>query len=109
MSDLAKTKERKFVSGMNRRYKLIFSNPIAFQHGVRKDDWVKIDTHFTLNYPSNISDEAQTARNLEGIVSKDTQLKTLSIVDNVKEEIKKMKEEEENGFSDINFGGGANV
>lgn len=109
MSDLAKTKERKFVSGMNRRYKLIFSNPIAFQHGVRKDDWVKIDTHFTLNYPSNIADEAQTARDLEGIVSKDTQLKTLSIVDNVKEEIEKMKEEEESGFSDINFGGGTNV
>lgn len=110
MSDLAKTKERKFTSGMNRRYKLIFSNPISKEHGVQKDDWVKINTHFTLNYPSNIADEAQTARNLEGIVSKETQLKTLSIVDNVQNEIDKIKsEDEESGFSDIDFGGGANV
>ena len=29
MSNLAKTKERKFRSGMNRRYKLIFSNPAS--------------------------------------------------------------------------------
>lgn len=29
MSDLAMTKQRKFTSGMNRRYKLIFSNPVS--------------------------------------------------------------------------------
>ena len=29
MSNLEKTKERKFTSGMNRRYRLIFSNPVS--------------------------------------------------------------------------------
>ena len=34
MSNLALTKQRKFTSGMNRRYKLIFSNPVS---GMQKD------------------------------------------------------------------------
>ena len=42
MSNLEKTKERKFTSGMNRRYRLIFSNPVS---GMKKDDWVKIHPH----------------------------------------------------------------
>ena len=43
MSDLAMTKQRKFTSGMNRRYKLIFSNPVS---GMKKDDWVKLSYQF---------------------------------------------------------------
>ena len=82
MSNLAKVKERKFKSAMNRRYKLIFSNPVAQKNGVNADDWLKVNYHFTMNYPANISDEADVAQKLEGIVSKDTQLKVLSIVDN---------------------------
>lgn len=91
MSNLAKTKERKFRSGMNRRYKLIFSNPAS---GMQKDAWVGINCHFTQNFPANISDEADTAEKLEGIVSKETQLKTLSIVDNVQGEMEQIQEEE---------------
>lgn len=54
MSNLAKTKERKFTSGMNRRYKLIFSNPVS---GMKEDDWVKLHYHFTPNIPSNVLEE----------------------------------------------------
>ena len=43
--------------------------------------------------PRNIQDEAETAQKLEGLVSKEKQLSTLSIVDNPKEEIEKMEEE----------------
>lgn len=91
MSSLAKTKERKFTSGMNRRYKLIFSNPVS---GMKKDDWVKLQYHFTQNFPANVLEEAQTAAQLDNIVSKETQLKTLSIVDNVQDEIEKIEQEE---------------
>lgn len=91
MSSLAKTKERKFTSGMNRRYKLIFSNPVS---GMKKDDWVKLQYHFTQNFPANVLEEAQTAAQLDGVVSKETQLKTLSIVDNVQDEIEKIEQEE---------------
>lgn len=93
MSNLAKTKERKFSSGMNRRYKLIFSNPVS---GMLKDDWVKLRYTFTYNYPSNILEEAQVAQTLEGVVSKHTQLKVLSLVDSVKDEIGRMEEEDQN-------------
>ena len=90
MSNLAKTKERKFTSGMNRRYKLIFSNPVS---GMKKDDWMKLHYHFTQNVPANVLEEAQIANQLENVVSQETQLKALSIVDNVKDEIRKIEAE----------------
>lgn len=91
MNNLAKTKERKFASGMNRRYKLIFSNPVS---GMKKDDWTKLHFHFTQNIPANLLEEAQIAAQLNDIVSQETQLKTLSIVDNVKEELEKIDAEQ---------------
>ena len=93
MSNLAKTKERKFTAGMNRRYKLIFSNPVS---GMKKDDWVKIRYQFTLNYPANLLEESQIAGNLSGITSQETQLKVLSVVDNVQQEIERMETEDMN-------------
>lgn len=90
MSNLAKTKERKFVSGMNRRYKILFSHPLS---KVPKDAWVQLHYKFTPNIPANLLEEAQTAAGVEGIVSHETQLKILSIVDNVQEELDKIEEE----------------
>ena len=91
MSNLAKTKERKFNSGMNRRYMLIFSNPVS---GMLKDDWVKVKPIFTRNFPANLLEETQIAGNLDGITSRRTQLGTLSIVDNVDDELQRIEEEE---------------
>lgn len=96
MSNLALTKQRKFTSGMNRRYKLIFSNPVS---GMQKNAWTGIKYQFTLNYPANILEESQIAGNLSGIVSQETQLKVLSIVDNVQQEIEQMKEEEDDSMT----------
>lgn len=91
MSNLEKTKERKFTSGMNRRYMLIFSNPVS---GMKKDDWVKLHYHFTPNIPANLLEESDIVGKLEGVVSKETQLGVLSIVDNVKSEIDRLEEEQ---------------
>lgn len=108
MSNLSKTKERKFTSGMNRRYKLIFSNPVS---GMQKNSWVKIKYQFTPNYPANILEESQIAGNLAGITSQETQLKVLSIVDNVQQEIERITEEESTSQDDVvmrqMFGGAA--
>ena len=108
MSNLAKTKERKFASGMNRRYRLIFSNPVS---SMKKDDWMKLRYHFTQNVPANILEEAQIANQLENVVSQETQLKALSIVDNVQDEIRKI-EDEQNSQASRNmtqiFNGGYN-
>lgn len=90
MSNLEKTKERKFTSGMNRRYKLLFSHPTS---KVPADSWVSLHYHFTPNFPANLLEEAQIAAQLEGVVSQHTQLKVLSIVDNVQDEIDMIEEE----------------
>lgn len=92
MSNLRKTKERKFTSGMNRRYKLIFSNP---GNAMKKDDWVKLHYKFTPNVPANLLEESQIAQNLSGVVSQETQLGVLSVVDNPKAEIERIDKEEE--------------
>ena len=92
MNNLAKTEERKFTSGMNQRYKLIFSNPVS---GMKADDWLKVNIKFTRNFPANELEESQIAGNLSGITSKETQLKVLSVVDNVNDELDKIKKENE--------------
>ena len=92
MSNLRKTKERKFTSGMNRRYKLIFSNP---GNAKKKDDCVKLHYKFTPNVPANLLEESQIAQNLSGVVSQETQLGVLSVVDNPKTEIERIDKEEE--------------
>ena len=92
MSNLRKTKERKFTSGMNRRYKLIFSNS---GNAMKKDDWVKLHYKFTPNVPANLLEESQIAQNLSGVVSQETQLGVLSVVDNPKTEIERIDKEEE--------------
>lgn len=90
MSNLEKTKERKFTSGMNRRYKLLFGHPSS---KVPKDAWVGLNYIFSPNFPANLLEEAQIAGSLEGIVSHETQLKVLSVVNNVKQEIEKIEQE----------------
>lgn len=108
MHNLEKTKERKFTSGMNRRYRLIFSNPVS---GMKNEDWVKLHYKFTPNIPANVLEETEIAGNLDGIVSQETQLGTLSIVDNVQAEIDKLEEEQKKNQDDAVmrglFGGAA--
>jgi SPP1 family phage portal protein len=90
MSNLAKTKQRKFTSGMNRRYKLLFGHPAS---KVPAEAWMQLEYQFTPNIPANMLEEAQMAAQLEGIVSHETQLKVLSMVDNVEAELEKIEEE----------------
>lgn len=92
MSNLEKTKERKFTSGMNRRYKLLFGHPSS---KVPADAWVQLHYRFTPNIPANLLEEAQIAAQMEGITSHETQLKVLSVVDDVQGELDKIEEENE--------------
>lgn len=109
MSNLAKTKERKFASGMNRRYKLLFGHPAS---KVPADAWMQLEYQFTTNLPANMLEEAQIAAQMEGITSHETQLKVLSVVDNVQDEIDKIEEEnkapEESIVDKLMFGAVAN-
>ena len=94
MKNLSINKERKVKSAMRRRFKLLFNLPTNVPAAL-KDEWQNLEYKFTRNIPRNIQDEAETAAKLEGVVSKETQLGILSIVDNVQDEIGKMDKENE--------------
>lgn len=91
MRDLAKTLDEKTKKSMSKRYKLFCTLSTNVPN---KDAWRDLEYTMTRNTPKNNLEEAQTAQTLEGIVSKETQLKVLSIVENVAEEIKKLEEEQ---------------
>lgn len=105
MSNLFTAKARRFTSAMIERYKIIFSNPVAQIHKVPKDAWTTIDIKFTANYPANLESETEIAKNLEGVVSKETQLKALSIVDNVATELERIESEQLPSVVDNIFSG----
>lgn len=93
MSALAKTKERKFTRSLQNMYRIIFSSPLM-PAGISQDDWATIDYIFQLNYPANLLEETEIAQNLQGIVSKETQLAVLSIIGNPVDELDKIEEEQ---------------
>lgn len=92
MSNLALTFDRKIEKSLRKRYKIFctlatnVSDPNAYQD---------IEIKTSRNIPVNTQNEAEIASTLQGVVSKETQLSVLSIVPDVKREIEKMDEEEE--------------
>lgn len=93
MNNLRKTKERKFTSGMNRRYKMVAYCPAS---PLKEEDWIDIEYQYTANIPANLLEESEIAGNLAGITSRKTQLKVLSCVDSVEDEIKEIEKEKDN-------------
>ncbi len=89
-SNRGKSKQRKFESGMKRRYKLLFGHPAS---RVPADAWVQLHFQFTPNIPKNQLEEAEIAGKMEGITSHETQLKVLSVVDDVQGELDKIEKE----------------
>lgn len=91
MINLEAKKWRKFQAGMNQFWKLVCSNPVT---PLKDDDWTKLQYTHMLNYPANVSEEAETAVKLKGVTSKKTQLSVLSIVDDVDSEMEQIAKEE---------------
>jgi SPP1 family phage portal protein len=92
MKNLSGMKERKFTKGLNQLFKCFTALPTNVPAS-ESDAWIDIEYRFIRNIPRNIQDEAETARNLEGVVSKRTQLTTLSIVDDVDLELERIEED----------------
>lgn len=92
MSNLAITKQRKFESGLNRRYRLISNLPNS---KIGPDGWIKIDYEFKRNMPANLESEAEIISKLGGEVPNEDILKVSSLVDNIPEAIEKLKSRDE--------------
>lgn len=109
MANLARTFDRKIEKSLRKRYKVFCSLSTNVPN---PDAYVDITVKFTRNLPKNILEEAQTAQTLEGVVSKETQLSVLSIVQDPKTEMDKMEDEEQAGRDAVlnatMFGSGLN-
>lgn len=108
MENMAQVKKRKFIASFQNRYRTILSNAVVTTGGVKEDAWIDNEYIFNFNLPKNVKEEAEVAQDLDGMVSRETQLSILSLVRDPKEEIRKIKEEEEEDRSMINnklFGG----
>lgn len=94
MSNKAQTIERKFHKALQERYRLAMSNAT---NSFPADAYLKIDYKFVRNFPANLAEEVEIVTKLEGVVSKETQLKQLSVVPNAKEEIERIEAENPSG------------
>ena len=93
MSNLAMTFDRKMQESMRRRYRLFCS---LSTNTPKKDAFDEIEYKVTRNVPKNLLEESQIFQNLDGgDVSLETRLGTLSIVPDVKAEMKRVESEKE--------------
>ncbi|OAU74764.1 phage portal protein, partial [Lacticaseibacillus rhamnosus] len=93
MRNLAANQDRKFTQSLRSLYKIAFSVGTILPES-KSDDWQKLNFAFTRNLPENITDEADAASKLKGLVSDQTMLSTLSFVDDPKAEMKRMTDEQ---------------
>jgi SPP1 family phage portal protein len=96
MSNMAKNKERKFKRAIKERLRLLANYPNQNFSG---DDWMKVEITMQRNMPEDLASEASIAGSLSGIVSEETQLSVLSVVDDPEKEIER-KQEEQNKKND---------
>ncbi|MBF7112601.1 phage portal protein [Pediococcus pentosaceus] len=94
MKNMAANKERKFTQALRKLYKIAFGVETILDT-TKTEAWQDLKFQFTRNLPVNLADEVSTAKNLVGLVSQETLLSTLSFVDDAKNEINRMKEEQQ--------------
>lgn len=91
MKNSSLVKERKFEKALSLMYKLYFKVQLDVSD---KDVWYDIEYSFNYSMPRNTKDEADTARALSGITSKETQLKAIpSLVPDIDQELKRIESE----------------
>lgn len=90
--NLVSIKERKFKKGLQQRLEIISMVDAMLGAGF---DWRMVEIVFTRNLPANDMDAASMINLLHGIVSDETLLAQLSFVDDIQNEIDKVKEQRE--------------
>ena len=90
--NLVSIKERKFKRGLQQRLELMSMINSVLREGF---DWRGIDIIFTRNIPSNDTDIANMVNTLKDIVSEETLLAQIPFVENVQDELERLKKERE--------------
>ena len=104
--NLVSIKERKFKRGLQQRFELMSMINNVLREGF---DWRAIDINFTRNIPSNDTDIADMVNTLKDIVSEETLLAQIPFVEDVQNELEKLKQEREenkelNPFFSVDLG-----
>lgn len=94
MKNLASNKERKFQQGLQTLFGMVF-NVVTNIPANLSDEYRDIQYNWSRNLPANNADEANTVRNLEGIVSHKTQLDMLSAISDSQRELEQIAKENE--------------
>ena len=90
--NLVSIKERKFKRGLQQRLELMSMINSVLREGF---DWRGIDIIFTRNVPSNDTDIANMVNTLKDIVSEETLLAQIPFVEDVQDELERLKKERE--------------
>ena len=90
--NLVSIKERKFKRGLQQRLELMSMINSVLREGF---DWRAIDIIFTRNIPSNDTDIANMVNTLKDIVSEETLLAQIPFVEDVQDELERLKQERE--------------
>lgn len=104
MRNMAANKERKFRQALRRLYRIVFSVGTVLPE-VHSEDWRELVFTFKRNLPDDISNDADIAQKLQGMVSQETLLSNLPFVNDPQEEIKRInKEKQENMQQALKYG-----
>ena len=90
--NLVAIKERKFKRGIQQRLELMSAINSVLREGF---DWRAIDIIFTRNIPSNDIDIANMVNSLKDLVSEETLLAQIPFVEDVQDELERVKKERE--------------
>ena len=102
LNNICKTKQNKFKKGLLRRIEII-CNFLSIKNRTEYTDIIPV---FTLNMPKNEMDLASMVKNLYGLVSHETLLAQLPMVDDVRYELEKLEKENSNlldDYSELNL------
>ncbi len=86
--------ERKFTKALRRMFKVL-SGYFSRKTAAEPYDPMEWEITFVRNFPLNLLEEAQTLATLKGLVSDETALSLMSFIKDPKEEMEKMKAEQE--------------
>lgn len=95
MSNLALNMQRKLRASLQERYRLFFTITENIPAG-QSNEYANIEYTFDRNIPRNLLEESQIMQNLDGIVSRETQLGVFSRIDDVSNELERIETEEKN-------------
>ncbi|MDT2383538.1 phage portal protein [Enterococcus avium] len=92
MENLALAAERKFTSGMNRRFKMLFRLPTNVSAS-QSEEWFNLDFTFHRNIPRDVLSEINAAQEAAGLLPLEDRVSMVSTVKDPKAVAEQMKEE----------------